>query len=104
MLPTDWMAPTTGVLRRLSDARARQYWDKGHVLAHLMARDARPPQPTQNCCVRDETLWDLGAVYPRGALWNERIPAATVFDGPVVEVAAAVEAQIVKSGVDAPSR
>jgi hypothetical protein len=86
MLPTDWLAPSTSVLRRLSDIRARQYWDKEHVLAHRMAQDARPPQPTQSCCTRSKTLWDLAAVYPAGAKWSDRMPAATFFDGPVVDV------------------
>ena len=86
MLPTDWSAPSTIVLARLSDIRARQYWDKDHVLAHRMGQDARPPQPTQSCCVRSKTLWDLAAVYPAGAKWDDRMPVATFFDGPVVDV------------------
>jgi hypothetical protein len=31
------------------------------------------------------------AIYPAGAMWNERIPAATVFNGPVVDVTNALE-------------
>ena len=94
MLPTDWSAPSTIVLRRLSDARARQYWDKDHVLAHRMARDARPPQPTQSCCLRSKTLWDLGAIYPKGARWTDQMPTATLFDGPVVDVIEGIDAAI----------
>jgi hypothetical protein len=33
MLPTDWGAPTTPVLARISDARATQFWDKDHLVA-----------------------------------------------------------------------
>jgi hypothetical protein len=86
MLATDFAAPATFVLRRLADARVQQYWDPNHLLATQMARDARPPQPVQNCCERSGNLWDLAAVYPRGAVWAERLPTATVFDGPVVDV------------------
>ncbi|MEN3338385.1 MAG: hypothetical protein V7647_2061 [Acidobacteriota bacterium] len=86
MLVTDFAAPGTFVLRRLTDARVRQYWDPHHLVAAQIARDARPPQPVQNCCERSGTLWDLAAVYRRGAVWTERMPPATVFDGPVLDV------------------
>ena len=86
ILPTDFSAPTTGVLRRARDRRVQQYWDPGHVLAKQMAADARPPQPKQDCCVRSGTLWDLVAVYSAGSRWDEKIPPAKVFNGPVVDV------------------
>ena len=86
ILPTDFGAPTTSVLRRAPDRRVQQYWDPENVLAEQMARDARPPQPKQDCCVRSGSLWDLVAVYPKGALWEDRMPPATVFNGPVVDV------------------
>ena len=54
MLPTDWAAPASSVLRRLSDRRAQQYWDPNHLLAKRMRQDARVPQPEQECCVRSE--------------------------------------------------
>lgn len=94
MLPTDWSAPSTFVLRRLSDLRAQQYWDKDHDLAHRMAQDARPPQPTQDCCIRSKTLWDLAAVYPAGAKWTDKMPIAIFFDGPVVDVIEGIEKAI----------
>lgn len=86
MLPTDWSAPSTSVLARLSDGRVQQYWDPKHVLASQMKKDATPPQPVQDCCVRSGILWDLAAVYPPGAVWSDRMPAATLFNGPVVDV------------------
>jgi hypothetical protein len=94
ILPTDWWAPSTIVLRRLADTRARQYWDMDHVLARRMAQDARPPQPTQGCCVRSKTLWDLAAVYPQGVRWTGQMPIATLFDGPVVDVIDGIEAAL----------
>jgi hypothetical protein len=74
------------VLRRLSNARVTQFWDKEHVLAIRMAKDARPPQPVQTCCIRNGYLWDLAAVYRPGVTWDEYMPTAVVFDGPVVYV------------------
>jgi hypothetical protein len=91
MLPTDWSAPSGSVLRRLSNERVRQYWDPNHVLATQMKKDARAPQPEQDCCVRSDILWDLAAVYPPGAVWSEQMPPAVVFNGPVVDVTDAIE-------------
>jgi hypothetical protein len=84
ILLTDWSRPSTAVLKRLADARVAQFWDARHVLAKRMAQDARDPQPEQQCCERDGYLWDLAAVYPAGAVWKDALPAAVVFDGPVV--------------------
>jgi hypothetical protein len=91
MLPTDWAAPTSSALGRLSDARVQQYWDPNHLLATEMKNDARAPQPEQDCCVRSGILWDLAAVYAPGSTWSERMPTATVFNGPVVDVTEAIE-------------
>lgn len=94
MLPTDWAAPASSVLGRLSDRRVQQYWDPDHVLATQMKTDARAPQPVQECCVRSGILWDLAAVYPAGETWSDKLPPAVVFDGPVVDVAAAIESAL----------
>lgn len=91
ILPTDWFPPMTWVLKRLSDRRVQQYWDPEHVLAQRMAADARAPQPEQECCLRSGILWDMAAVYPKGAVWEDRLPAATVFNGPVADITSAIE-------------
>uniref|UniRef100_Q025A9 Uncharacterized protein n=1 Tax=Solibacter usitatus (strain Ellin6076) TaxID=234267 RepID=Q025A9_SOLUE len=85
MLPTDWQAPGATVLARLKDRRARQYWDPKHLLALRLAADARDPQPRQACCVRDNILWDLAALYAAGAQWKEALPSAVFFNGPIVK-------------------
>jgi hypothetical protein len=33
MLPTDWYRPTRPTLKRVSDTRAVQFWDKSHLIA-----------------------------------------------------------------------
>ena len=96
ILASDFMAPTTGVLRRIPDTRARHYWDEGHALASVMKRDARPPQPKEGCCVSDGILWDLVAIYPKGARWEATMPPAVVFDGPVVLVTDQMNAALAK--------
>jgi hypothetical protein len=99
MIATDWAAPSRGVLARMSDSRVQQYWDPEHVLAKRMQQDARPPQPVQECCVRSGILWDLAAVYAKDAVWNDRMPAAVLFNGPVVDVAEAIEAAMAQPRV-----
>jgi hypothetical protein len=94
MLATDWAPPTSSVLTRLSDARARQYWDRGHILAKRLASDARAPQPTQSCCLKNDVLWDLAAVYPAGPRWDGSMPPASFFDGPVVDVISSIESAL----------
>jgi hypothetical protein len=83
ILLTDWGKPTNFTLRRLSDRRVRQFWDKGHALANVMA-ESRSPKSAPDCCDRRGILWDLIAVYPAGAVWRQTLPPATLFNGPVV--------------------
>jgi hypothetical protein len=85
ILPTDLQSPTSIVLARLKDARARQYWDPEHLLALRLATDARDPQPKQACCLRNNILWDLAALYPAGVEWKDALPAAVFFNGPIVK-------------------
>jgi hypothetical protein len=86
ILPTDFSRPMGIILSRLSDRRVTQFWDQEHALASRIAKDARSPQPTQKCCVRNDHLWDLVAVYATGAKWDAQMPTAEVFDGPVLYV------------------
>jgi hypothetical protein len=94
MLATDIQSPIALVLARLKDARAQQYWDPQHLLALRMAADAHDPQPKESCCVRNQTLWDLAALYPAGAQWKEAMPPAVFFDGPVVKRESELEAAL----------
>ncbi len=82
---TDWGAPGSGARARVGDSRAEHYWDRDHLVAVRMDRDARAPQPTPECCRRKQVLWDLAAFYPPGAVWGDALPAATLFNGPVVD-------------------
>jgi hypothetical protein len=99
ILPTDVSPPISFVLRRLPDRRVQQYWDPQHLITTQLRADARPPQPEQDCCMwRKKTLWDLVAVYPKTVTWADRIPAATLFNGPVVDVTGPLETAILSPG------
>jgi hypothetical protein len=91
ILATDTAVPGTPVLQRMPDSRVQQYWDPNHLVAKQLAKDARPPQPAQECCVRDTILWDLAALYAPGVSWTDQIPTAVLFNGPVVDVAEKLE-------------
>lgn len=88
ILQADWTRPTSGVLARVADTRAQQYWDPGHLTAAKMAEalKADPQHPEPRCCTSNDILWDLIAVYPRGVTWNTTLPRATYIDGPVWEL------------------
>lgn len=94
ILPTDWSPPTTFALGRIRDQRAQQYWDPDHLVAKKLAADRRAPQPEEECCERSGILWDLVAIYPKGAIWNDRIPVAVLFNGPVVDMKADLESSL----------
>ena len=51
ILFTDWSKPGAGVLARLSDPRVDQIWDRQHLVAKQLAKDARAPQPKPNTIV-----------------------------------------------------
>lgn len=98
ILATDFMPPSRGTLQRISDSRVQQYWDEDHVLAKRMAKDARPPQPKPECCENDGILWDLVAVYAKGAKWEATLPPAIMFDGPVVQLSKEIDVALRTSG------
>ena len=94
MLVSDITLPGRWALSTLSDSRVQQFWDPSHVMSQKLKSDARPPQPEPECCERQGNLWDIAAVYPAGATWADRLPPAIVFNGPIVDVASAIEAAI----------
>jgi hypothetical protein len=96
ILVTDWKKPGGGVVARITDDRAKQFWDAEHLTAKQLAKDARSPQPQPECCTRNEILWDLAAVYAPDAVWGETMPAAVFFNGPVVHLESEIEAAVQK--------
>ena len=87
VLPTDWAAPSSAALRRVSDPRAAQFWDKRRLLSHSMGeRDRR------------SVVWDYIAVYPAGTIWKEeRPPQALYSGGPVVHVTELARAAVAQA-------
>jgi len=75
VLATDFAAPSTATLKRVSDGRASQYWDKGRALSQVMGEHDRA-----------SVVWDYIAVFPPGALWNEAPPKPAYSGHPVADV------------------
>jgi len=75
VLPTDWSAPSTAALRKISDTRATQFWDKGRLVSHSMGEHDRR-----------SVVWDHIAVYPPGVVWEDVPPVPLYHGGPVVKV------------------
>jgi hypothetical protein len=56
VLPTDLGAPSTMTLRRVSDLRVSQYWDKEHLVSRLLGeRDHRSVFGITLLCTRRES-------------------------------------------------
>lgn len=86
MLPTDWYRPTRPTLKRVSDSRAAQFWDKRHLIAAQVKRQLQDFHGTDPSCCEDRGhLWDMAALYPAGVKWGESKPGFS--DGPVYRIA-----------------
>jgi hypothetical protein len=73
VLATDLGAPSTATLRRASDTRVSQYWDKEHIVSRLLGeRDRR------------SVVWDYVAVYQPSKLWDQSPPEPSYSKVPVI--------------------
>ncbi len=67
MLPTDWYRPTRPTLKRISDSRTVQFWDKSHLIAAQLKQQLQQFHGNDpSCCEDGGHLWDMAAVYPPG--------------------------------------
>jgi len=92
MLPTDLRSPVHGTLGRISNQRARQFWDPQHIVARELGRTAREKagQPKPDCCVNRGFFWDDAILYAPHSKWRQT-PTVVFWNGPVVRVASALE-------------
>jgi len=86
VLPTDWASPSTAALRRISDSRASQFWDKGRLISRLLGEHDR-----------GSVVWDYIAVYPANAIWRERPPKALYEGEPLVKVTDSARAALAQA-------
>lgn len=91
VLPTDFASPATAALRRISDTRATQFWDKARLVSRSMGEHDRR-----------SVVWDYIAVYPRGAIWNDHPPEPVYHGGPVVQVIEEVRPALERALLEGP--
>jgi hypothetical protein len=92
ILATDWRSPGRSALARISDKRAKQFWDPKHLVAQELGRIAREKtvQPEPDCCVNRGYFWDDAVVYAPKSKW-EQMPTAVFWNGPVVREISSIE-------------
>jgi len=75
VLPTDWGAPSTASLKRITDTRCAQFWDSKRLISHSLGEHDR-----------SSIVWDYVTVYSPDAVWNQ-VPPTPLYEGsPVVHV------------------
>jgi hypothetical protein len=73
VIMTDFAAPSTATLNRISDLRASQYWDKERLVSRLLGEQDSA-----------SVVWDYVAVYEPGKVWEQAPPEAASSNAPVV--------------------
>lgn len=84
MLATDWRSPSRMNLARISDQRARQFWDPTHLVAQELNRFAKDhaAQPEPECCFDKGFYWDDAILYVPQSRWKDAAPPLFL-NGPV---------------------
>jgi hypothetical protein len=92
MLATDWGSPSQSTLARISDPRARQFWDPKHLVSLELSRiaKAKVSQPQLNCCEDKGFFWDDAILYTSHAPWKD-MPVSVFWNGPVWKIIPALE-------------
>jgi len=87
MLATDWGSPSRSTLGRISDQRARQFWDPKHLVSQELSRMwmARQDQQEPDCCVDKGFFWDEAILYELHSRWKN-MPVSAFWNGPVWKI------------------
>lgn len=97
MLATDWRAPSGSTLARISDRRAKQFWDPHHLVSAQLSRikAAKPGQQEPDCCQDKGFFWDEAILYPPHTQWKD-LPVSVFWNGPVWKIIPALENAVPK--------
>jgi hypothetical protein len=79
---TDWYAPGSGVLARVSDPRAKQFWDRNLLLSEAIKQSLERRIRAEG----REVVWDIVALFPRGVRWETDFPEPLFYGAPVIDV------------------
>ena len=89
MLDTDVRPPREQDTNRVTDRRARHYWDANTRLSGEFKRTLAGQKVEvtgKRSLVDGEIVWDVIAIFPPGARWGDTVPAPSFLGGPVVTV------------------
>lgn len=93
ILVTDWGAPSSSTLARISDIRARQFWDPSHEVSVALEKMGRQmtagPRPNSG----KGFYWDQAIVFAPQARW-ENDPAPAFWQGPVYQIIPGLEGSL----------
>jgi hypothetical protein len=92
MLATDWGAPSRSTLGRISDRRARQFWDPKHLVSLQLSRIkiAKPGQQEPDCCQDERFYWDDAILFAPHSHWKD-MPVSVFWNGPVWRIIPSLE-------------
>ena len=95
MLVTDWSSPSGSTLARISDPRARQFWDPNHLVSQELSRIAKRKgaEPELDCCRDKGFFWDDAILYAPHTKWSD-MPASDFWNGPVWKIIPGLEKAI----------
>jgi hypothetical protein len=86
----DVAPPTKGVLARLKDSRAAQFWDGGRLTSAAFRRSVAA-DPLWTKLGDPEHFWsrrvayDVVAIFPQGSRWETLVPAPDYYAYPLVD-------------------
>lgn len=90
ILATDWGAPSGSTLARISDSRARQFWDPNHGVSAGLKKMAMQITPSPRPNSRKGFYWDMAIVFAAQARW-ENDPAPSFWRGPIFQIIPALQ-------------
>ena len=103
VVKSDIAPPAKGVLGRLKDTRATQFWDEKRLTSdaifQAVAENPKWMKPGETeLCWGQKVVWDFVAVFPEGVRWEKRIPAPDFYGFPVVEAVDGLEKRLSAGG------
>jgi len=86
MLATDWGSPSRSTLGRISDQRARQFWDPKQLVSYELSRMRMARQDQEpDCCVDKGFFWDE-AILCAPHSTRKNMPVSALWNGPVWKI------------------
>lgn len=106
VIATDIAPPTTGMLARIHDARAAQYWDPDRLLStHIVRSVLAGPERYRFAgdVYEDSIVWDTVMLFPPEVRWDDVFPVPSFHGYPVVDAIDGLSSALGKPAGSGPS-